>query len=240
MSSLSYLNNVQDLVSKIKETQMENINKAAKLFARTVKDDKIIYVFGTGHSHMIGIEMFARAGGLANVQAMLDVDTLTSSGARRGGAIERLSGLAEIIWNDYEIEAGDVMLIVSNSGRNAVPVEMAMQAAKEDIYTIALTSLEHSRSIGSRHESGKRLFEVADLVIDSCVPKGDGMLDFNGVQSGPSSTVAGAVIVNAIVSEALKMLTAEGHKLPVFVSQNVDGYNNDELYAKYKDRIKFI
>jgi uncharacterized phosphosugar-binding protein len=132
------------------------------------------------------------------------------------------------------------MVIVSNSGRNAVPVEMAMLAQEHGIYTIAITSLEHSRSVTSRHSSGKRLFEFADLVIDNCVPKGDGMLDFDGVQSGPGSTVAGTVIVNSIVSETLRILTAEGRKPPVFVSQNVDGYNNDELYMKYLNRIKFL
>ena len=240
MSSLAYLEQAQELIERIRTSQIEEINQAAEKFAQTVRDDKIIYVFGTGHSHMIGIEMFARAGGLANVQAMLDEAVLTSSGARRGGAIERLSGLAEIIWNDYNIEKGDVMVIVSNSGRNAVPVEMAMLAQEHGIYTIAITSLEHSRSVTSRHSSGKRLFEFADLVIDNCVPKGDGMLDFDGVQSGPGSTVAGTVIVNSIVSETLRILTAEGRKPPVFVSQNVDGYNNDELYMKYLNRIKFL
>ncbi len=94
---------------------------------------------------MIGIEMFARAGGLANVEAMLDNTILTNFGAQRGGSIERLSGLAEIIWDDYKIEEGDIILIVSNSGRNAVPIEMAMLAQEKGIYTIALTSLKHSK-----------------------------------------------------------------------------------------------
>jgi uncharacterized phosphosugar-binding protein len=240
MSSLNYIDAVQNLVNEIKETQNENIVKAAEKFAETIKNDKIIHVFGTGHSHMIGIEMFVRAGGLANVEAMLDNTILTNFGAMKGGSIERLSGLAEVIWNDYDIQKGDIMIIVSNSGRNAVPVEMAMLAKEKGIYLIALTSLKHSKNCESRHESGKRLFEIADLVIDNCAPKGDGLLDFNGVQSGASSTIAGSVIVNSIVAETLSILSKEGYKLPVYVSQNVDGYNNDDIYEKYKKRIKHI
>jgi uncharacterized phosphosugar-binding protein len=240
MSSTKYFSAVEDLIKEIKETQMDNINKAAEIFAETVKNDKIIHVFGTGHSHMIGIEMFVRAGGLANVEAMLDNTILTNFGARKGGEIERLSGLAEIIINDYEINEGDIMIIVSNSGRNAVPVEMAMLAKERGIYTIALTSLKHSKNVESRHESGKRLFEIADLVIDNCTPKGDGLLDFDGIQSGASSTIAGSVIVNSIVSETLNILSKEGYKLPVYTSQNVDGYNNDDFYNKYKGRIKHM
>ncbi|NMB08424.1 MAG: SIS domain-containing protein [Tissierellia bacterium] len=240
MSSLKYFNAVEDLVKEIKETQMDNINKAAEVFAKTIKEDKIIHVFGTGHSHMIGIEMFARAGGLANVEAMLDNTILTNFGAQRGGSIERLSGLAEIIWDDYKIEEGDIILIVSNSGRNAVPIEMAMLAQEKGIYTIALTSLKHSKNVESRHESGKRLFELADLVIDNCAPKGDGLLDFDGIQSGASSTISGSIVVNSIVAETLDILSKEGHKLPVYVSQNVDGYNNDDLYKKYENRIKHL
>ena len=240
MLSLNYIDEVQKLISNIKESQKDNIKKAAEVFAETIKKDKIIHVFGTGHSHMIGIEMFVRAGGLANVEAMLDNTILTNFGAMKGGEIERLSGLAEVIWNDYEINEGDIMVIVSNSGRNAVPVEMAMLAKEKGIYVIALTSLNHSQSVESRHESGKRLFELADLVIDNCAPKGDGLLDFDGVQSGASSTIAGSVIVNSIVTETLSILAKEGQKLPVYVSQNVDGYNNDHIYEKYKNRIKHI
>ena len=189
---------------------------------------------------MIGIEMFVRAGGLANVEAMLDNTILTNFGAMKGGNIERLSGLAKVIWDDYEINEGDIMIIVSNSGRNAVPVEMAMLAKEKGIYTIALTSLKHSKNCESRHESGKRLFELADLVIDNCAPKGDGLLDFNGIQSGASSTISGSVVVNSIVAETLAILSKEGYKLPVYVSQNVDGYNNDAIYDKYQNRIKHI
>ncbi len=240
MSAEKYIEKIQGLISIIKETQYDKIVKVSSIFASKIKEDKMIHVFGTGHSHMIGIEMFVRAGGLANINAMLDDTITTAAGARKGSEMERLSGLAEIIWNQYNINKEDVMIIISNSGRNAVPVEMAMKAKKEGLTLIAITSMCHSKACASRHPSGKRLFEIADIVLDNCVTEGDSLLDFDGVRSGPGSTVAGAVIVNSIVAETLKMLNEENYKLPVFTSQNVDGYNNDDLYEKYAGRVKHM
>ncbi len=240
MSSIKYIEEVQKLINKIKSTQLEKINEIAKLFAKKIKEDKIIHVFGTGHSHMIGIEMFVRAGGLANINAMLDDTITTAAGARKGSKMERLSGLSQIIWDQYEIKKDDIMIIISNSGRNNVPVEMAMKAKQEGVKVIAITSLNHTKNCKSRHESGKKLFELADLVLDNCVPSGDSLLDYNGVRSGPGSTIAGALIVNSIVAETLNILNEEDIKLPIFTSQNVDGYNNDDLYTKYDSRIKHM
>lgn len=240
MSATKYVEAVQNLLLDVEKTQMDKIKKAAEVFAETIKKDKIIHVFGTGHSHILGIEMFVRAGGLAPVNAMLDDTALTNFGARKGGNMERLPGLAKIVWDQYSINDGDIMLIISNSGRNSVPVEMAMLAKEKGLYLIALTSLNHSKASASRHSSGKRLFELADLVLDNSVPKGDSLLDFNGVPAGPASTISGALILNSIVAETLKILTDEGYKLPVYTSQNVDGYNNDHLYEQYAGRIKHI
>jgi len=187
---------------------------------------------------MIGIELFCRAGGLANVNAILDQDVLTSNGARRSGAIEKVSGLSDILFDQYKIKAGDIMVITSNSGRNAMPIEMAMRAKKEGVYTIAMTNLKQSEKTTSRHSSGKRLFECVDCVIDSCVPEGDSMMTVGNAKTAPGSTISGVLILNTIVNEALQILAKEGAELPVFQSQNVDGFNNDQWYAKYEDRVK--
>lgn len=238
MYKYDYFNKVEELISKIYENNQQVIDELAVKFADNIKNNRIIHVFGTGHSHMIGIELFARAGGLANVNAMLDPDALTSNGARRSGDLERLPGLADIVYNSYVINPGDIMIITSNSGRNAMPIEMAIRAKKEGVYTVAMTNLKQSQSTTSRHPSGKKLYECVDCVIDSCVPDGDCMLTVGGKKTGAGSTVSGVIILNTIVNEALKLLEAQGETLPLFQSQNVDGFDNDSLYEKYQNRVK--
>lgn len=233
-----YVRLVQELFDKVEEQEADNIMKLAEVMAENIANDKIIHVFGTGHSHMIGIELFCRAGGLANVNAILDQDTLTSNGARRSGALEKLSGISDVIYDQYSITTGDIMIITSNSGRNAMPIEMAMRAKKEGIYTVALTNLKQSQNTSSRHSSNKKLYEICDLVIDNCVPEGDSMEAVGGVLTAPASSLSSMLILNTAVNEALKILAKDGVELPIFQSQNVDGFDNDSLYAKYEDRVK--
>lgn len=233
-----YIKLVEDLFQKVNDTQYDKIVELAKIVAKNISDDKIIHVFGTGHSHMIGIELFCRAGGLANVNALLDPDTLTSNGARRSGALEQLSGISDVIYDQYNIQKGDIMIITSNSGRNAMPIEMAMRAKAEGVFTVALTNLKQSEQTTSRHDSGKKLYEVVDFVLDNCVPEGDAMMEVGGVLTAPGSSLSSMLILNTVVNEALKIVAEEGGELPVFQSQNVDGFDNDSLYEHYEDRVK--
>lgn len=233
-----YMNLVEELFEKIYETEADKIEEVAKMFADNIKNNKIIHMFGTGHSHMIGIELFARAGGLANVNAMLDPDTISSNGARRSGALEQVEGIADIVYDSYNIQKGDIMVITSNSGRNSMPIEMAERAKAEGVYTIALTNVKQSEKAISRHSSGKKLYEVVDYVLDNCVPEGDAMMEINGVGTAPGSSLSSMLILNTIVNEALQILGKEGEELPVFQSQNVDGFDNDSLYDKYENRVK--
>ncbi len=240
MSAKAYHQKIIQLIDKVEQQELENIKKVAQLVAQKVKENKIIHFFGTGHSHMIGIEMFVRAGGLSNINAMLDDTIITSSGAEKGSHMEKIDGLADIIFDQYQIDPEDVMVITSNSGRNSVPVQMAIRAKATGLTVIAITSLDHSKSCASRDKSGKKLYEIADIVIDNCVPKGDALLDFGLVKSGPASTITGCFIVNSILEETLSILHQENIRLPIFVSQNTDDFNNDHLYAAYKSRIKHM
>jgi uncharacterized phosphosugar-binding protein len=227
-------------LNRIVSVQEDLIKQSARWLADCIVNDYIIHTFGTGHSHMIGLELFVRAGGLANVNAMLDTMVLTSEGSRRSAEIERISGLSKIIFDQHKVAENDIMIIISNSGRNAMPLEMAMIAKEKGIKSIAITSLEQSKKYPSRHPSGKKLYEIADLVLDNCVPPGDGLLDIGGNLTGAASTLSGIFLINLIATEAMKIASAEGAKLPIFHSQNIDGFSNEELYEKYASRIKLL
>ena len=234
-----YTKNVTELILKAEQNNEENIKKVAELIEKTIIDDKIIHAFGTGHAHMVGIEMFARAGGLANVDAMVDPDCIPTFGARRSCAIERTSGVSDVIYDSYKIEQGDIMIITSNSGRNSMPLEMAMRCKKEGIKVVAITNVNQSKSQTSRHPSGKRLFELADVILDTGIPVGDVSLDYNGVKTGPVSSIISMYLINTCISLAIENLTKKDIKPMVFMSQNVDGFTNDDIYAKYENRIKY-
>jgi len=233
-----YSDKIVDLIKHAEEVNKDKIKLLAEKFAENIENDKVIHTFGTGHSHMLGIEMFARAGGLGNVDAMLDPDTLTSFGAQRSCAMEKCTGVSDVIYDSYNIQKGDIMIITSNSGRNAMPIEMAMRCKKEGIYVVALTNVKQSSSQTSRHPSGKRLFECVDLVIDSCAPDADATLNLDGIKTGPASSIVTMFLVNTVISEAIKIVLSHGKRPYVFQSQNVDGFSNDDIYKHFAGRVK--
>ncbi len=236
--NFEYGDKIIELIRHAEEVNKDVIKVFAEKVAENIENDKVIHTFGTGHSHILGIELFARAGGLGNVDAMLDPDTLTSFGAQRSGAMEKTCGVSDVIYDSYKIEKGDIMIITSNSGRNAMPIEMAMRAQKEGIYVVAITNVNQSKNQTSRHPSGKRLFECADLIVDSCVPDGDATLNLNGIKTGPASSIVTMFLVNTVVSEAIKIVQSHGKRPYVFQSQNVDGFNNDDIYKHFEGRVK--
>ena len=240
---MSYIYSIEmrKQLEKIFEGQEEEMEKAISEVFRTIKEDKIIHTFGSGHSHMVGLELFIRAGGLGNVNAMLDQDVLTSNGALRSSKLEKLEGLADILWEEYRIEKGDIIIIISNSGRNALPVEMALRAKKEGIKIIAITSLTQTKEFASRHSSGKKLFEIADIILDNKVISGDGIMKVGNDRIGAMSSINGMFIINTVVTEAMIRAEKSGIELPVYSSQNIDSFeNNDKLYKKYMGRVKLI
>ncbi|MEM7374861.1 MAG: SIS domain-containing protein [Bacteroidota bacterium] len=235
-----YVKKIQQQIDLIAQSQETALSAGAEWLSEAILKDKIIHTFGTGHSHMIGLELAIRAGGLANVNAILDSAVLSVEGARRGAMIERLSGLADILWDAYTFEKEDVMIVVSNSGRNALPIEMAQKARDFGMKTIGITSLQQSKQYPSRHPSGKKLYQLVDLVIDNCVPSGDVMMEIAGNRIGPASSISGMLIINTMSTEAMKIASQKGGRLPIYFSQNIDGFSNEELYDRYEDRIKHL
>ena len=171
---------VNHLLDAIVQSNEKAIALAIDWFTETLTTDRLIHTFGTGHSHMIGLELFVRAGGLANVNAMLDSTVMTSEGARRSAEIERITGFSKVIWDQHQIAKEDLFVIVSNSGRNAMPIEMAQLAKENGNKVIAITSITQSKRFPSRIVDQPKLYEIADLVLDNNVPTGYGLLNIGG------------------------------------------------------------
>ena len=150
-----YHSEIKKLLDEVVDKNSFVLDKVIDLVSRTIINDEIIHTFGTGHSHMIGLELFARAGGIANVNAMLDSTVMTSEGARRSAEIERISGFAKVIWDQHKIEKNDIFFIISNSGRNAMPIEMAQLAKNNSNKVIAITSIDQSSKYPARIKNQK-------------------------------------------------------------------------------------
>jgi uncharacterized phosphosugar-binding protein len=231
MKSHEYFNALKDLLNRIESEQMLKIRDAGLLVSSAVADQGVLHVFGSGHSHMMAEEAFFRAGGLVPVNAILDERLAFFSGAYESTLREREPGYAQTILSRENIQSKDVAIVVSNSGRNAVPIEMALELQYRGLTVIAITNVQQSMRSSSRHASGKRLCDIADIVIDNCVAPGDAALDLPGTpyRIGPTSTVAGATIINAIIIEAAVELQRLGLPVPIFPSANVESHSADNL-----------
>lgn len=227
MSGEAYLDKAIALLRDIRETQLASIKEAGRLCSAALKGGGLIHVFGTGHSHMLAEEVFVRAGGLLPVNAILVGDLMLHEGGLRSGPMEKVPGLAEVLLDREPVRPGDVMIVASNSGLNAVPVEMAELARQRGLRVIAITSLAQSHSTPSRAPSGKRLFEVAEVVIDNHAPAGDAVLPIPGaaeeLRMTATSTVSGVAIIQAVMAETVARLAAEGVEAPLLVSSNIQG-----------------
>jgi uncharacterized phosphosugar-binding protein len=238
-----YYSTVQRQLSEVRRTQWENIQQAAQWVSQALINNRRIYAFGTGHSHALAQEVFYRAGGLVCATPILDEKLMLHVSAAESSDWERKEGYAAEILARYPVAAGDILFVASNSGRNAVPIEMAIVARARGLKVIAITSRQHSAQFASRHSSGKKLAEVANLVIDNCGVPGDACVSVPGLSQkvGATSTITGALIINLIMVEATAQAVAAGVKPEIYASSNTDadGYN-EALVAKYKRLIRHL
>ena len=239
-----YIDNIKKITAKIESDGAESIEKAAALFSKALIENKKIFIFGTGHSHMLAEELFYRAGGLVKIQPVLVEELMLHIDAYGSTEAERIEGLADKIFDDYSMNMGDTIIIISNSGRNGVVVDMALLCKEKGLNIIALTNLEHTNSGASRHKSGKRLCEIADIVLDNFGCVGDACISVDKVEGKicATSTVAGAMILNCVVAQAVDLCAKEGFIPEHFASANIDGGDeiNDRLIKKYKKEIKHL
>lgn len=235
---------MQDVIGRLVDTQRDAISEAAGLVTDAIAAGGVVQAFGTGHSQALSMEIAGRAGGLVPTNMLSIRDIVIHGGVRPdevGRLVERDPSVAQRIYELATILPQDVFIIGSNSGGNGSIVEMALLAKERGHELIAITSLAHSTTITSRHPSGKRLFEVADVVIDNCAPFGDALLPLPGGGSACAvSSITAALAVQMMVAEVVARQLAAGVTPPIYISANVPGgdEHNDALEARYEGRIR--
>lgn len=244
--STQYLDKAIQLLSRIRDEEQGALDQAANLMAEAVEQGHCLFAFGCTHSSLPIQDIVYRAGGLMLVNPIfgpgisaLDVQPSTIS-----SALERLPGFAQVILDNSPAKAGDVLILVSVSGRNAVPVELAAAAKERGLKVIGVTSREYSEAVTSRHPSGKKMHDFADVVLDNKAPKGDAILEDPGVPQkfSPVSGVTSTALLQALVSATIEALLKHGVTPPVFLAGNVDGGSdyNARLIKENRDRIFYI
>src|SRR6202789_1582670 len=218
----TYFNRANELLVRAWQANAPAIAQLAPLIGASIARGGVVHTFGSGHSELISREIIGRAGGLVCVTGIIDPT---------GGFIENLPGygqkLVERYDRQYQLLPGETVIVISNSGKNASPIDVALYAKAKGLHVAALTCLAMSKVTPSQHASGKRLFEVADHVLD------------NGGSAGPTSTLIGCSVLNWLMLSVVEWLRANGHPLPVLLSQNSPGAieHNRELGSRYKGRL---
>lgn len=222
----------RNLIDELEETQMEAIESAATLFAETIMDGGIIQAFGAGHSNAGALEITHRAGGLIPTKNIKEP---------AGGAYESIEGVGDSFMKKVDVREEDVVVVISNSGRNPLPIEIAISSKGKGAKVIAVTSVAASKNLTSRHSSGKNLYEVADVVLDNRIIEGDSTIDVEGLDTKVCgmSTITTAVLLQAVTLRSVEIMLERGFTPPIYKSQNIDGGKeyNEELEAKYIHRL---
>ena len=235
--SKKYYEIVQSKLKDIYTNQNTKIIEISKLFYKTYKDDGLVYLFGTGHSHMLAEDGHFRAGGFAAICPILPTNIMLHESATLSSKIERTEGIATQILNKYNITSKDILVIFSNSGVNQVPIEAALFAKKVKCKVVGIFSSNYSK-IAPLSQHGKRLSELSDIYIDNYGPPGDALVEIKeGIKVSAFSTIAGSFILNSIIAETAKLAINED-PFPFYISSNMpkSKEHNEKLLQKYRAR----
>ncbi|MEZ4622975.1 MAG: SIS domain-containing protein [Caldilineaceae bacterium] len=221
-STLDYLDAAQSIIERIRATQIDAIEAAADICTHSIANDTLVHLFGTGHSRMFVEEMFPRHGSFPGFHSMVELSltfhnqVVGANGQRQAMFLEKVEGLGKVIMRNFVMAPPDSMIIFSNSGVNEVVVEVALEAKARDLPVIAIVSLAHCLASKPRHSCGKRLPDLADVTIDTCVPAGDALVTIDGLADpvGPGSTIGAAAVTNALKCHIAEKLTALGEATP--------------------------
>jgi uncharacterized phosphosugar-binding protein len=252
-ASLAYLEAAQTILERIRTTQLEAIEQAAGICARTIAGEGLVHLFGTGHSRMFVEEMFPRHGSFPGFHSMVELSltfhnqVVGSNGQRQAMFIEKMEGLGATIMRNFVFNPPDSFIIFSNSGVNAVVVEVALEAKARNLPLIAVVSQEHCQASKPGHSCGKRLPDLADVTIDTCVPGGDALVRIEGLDDpvGPGSTIGAAAVTNAIKVRVAEKLTQMGQPPIVltssyFLGSEAAAERFDVCYDDYRRRVRRV
>lgn len=246
-----YFNTLAERLETVRSTQASAIEKAAEACAKSIAAEKLVFTFGTGHGALPALESFPRTGTIVGFRPIVESTMISfhhvwgDMGARQYRFIHAQEGYGKAILRSHQVDPADTMILFSHSGINAVIMDIAMECKERGITLIGVTSLPHSTSTPSRHSSGKRLFEVADIVIDTGIPRADASLFIEGLESpvGASSTSVTIAVAHAVVSLTAQKLVQQGVHPYVMVSPNTTekeraNKQNDENYEQLWRRLK--
>lgn len=225
-----YVDKCRGISDKI-EDQREEIMMAAQWFAQSILAGRVVHVFGSGHSRIMVEEMWPRYGSFAGFNPIVELsltyhnNVVGANGQRQAMFLENVSGLAERILRNFGVDKQDTALVISSSGCNIVPIEMAEQFQKKGIKVVALVTLQHLEKSESKRKDAKKLTDFADLILDSGAPAGDSMIAIPGLETpvSPGSTVGGIMIINCLKAELARLLVDAGQPPKVLTSGAVVG-----------------
>lgn len=242
-SCSEFLTKVREIIARIEEEEKGNIEKGAEFLARSVRGGGLIHVFGTGHSHIFAEEAFFRAGGSACINPMLEPSLMLHTGAVKSSMLEDRSGIAEVILEHFGPKPPDSLVLFSNSGVNFVPLEMAMLAKKRGVSVIGVGSKNYIEYL-KKERNRESIVEYCDVFIDNKGEIGDACVELEGFaqRMGPTSTIAGALILHLLIIETTLRLAEEGFSPPIFVSGNLPGGKeaNRKLIERYRKFIRML
>ena len=239
-----YLRNIQRLLENLENTQEQVIDQVAQVCAERIFHGGLLYFFGTGHAHITSEEVFYRAGGLACIYPILESSLMLHEGASKSSSYERIEGLGDMVVSHTPLGKGDVLFLISNSGRNCAVIDAALEAKKRGAITVAITSMNHTTNVTSRHSSGLNLYQVCDYVLDNGGVVGDASVELEGLKQkiAPTSSVLDITLINLVLVNTVELLLQKGMTPPVFTSANTDEGDsaNKGILETYRPRIPIL